>query len=337
MMKPYLTSTSTLDLKMTSGSLIDVHHHALLPSIVGTPKIPNVDIPIWDVDSSVRMMDKFGIKAAILSLSAPGIPLNDQKEACLLARRVNEHFASIIEKYPSRFGAFAALPIPFVDEAVRELDYAVNQLGLDGVGLFSNYAGSYLGAPKFDPIFEFLNDKSVTAHIHPTMAYGSSIDTFELPPSLFEFTFDTTRAVAQLVFNGVLGKYKKLKLIVSHAGGTIPYLAKRLTYGIAIQKSLTNRQPADVIGQLKSLYYDTAVCGNPHALSCLSELVGPDHILFGSDFPYLPLEVLEENQNGLMTYDGFTREDLEIIAHGNISALFPAAAKRFGLPVMAAA
>jgi predicted TIM-barrel fold metal-dependent hydrolase len=303
---------------------IDVHHHALLPAVVGPSPFGNsADIPEWSVERSLDTMDRTGTRTALLSLTAPGVPFTDPARAITIATEVNQLLAGIIERDPSRFGAFATLPLPDVDSALAELHHAIDVLGLDGIGLMSHYGGHYLGDPLFEPLWAAIEERGTPVHIHP-VSPASNQDLFDLPPSLFEFTFDTTRSIVQMLFNGTLTRHPDLKIIVSHAGGTLPYLAQRLTYGAEIQSALRDRQPPDVIGLLRRLYYDTAVSGNPYSLAALTELVDTDHILFGSDFPYLSQQIIDDNADGVFSHEALAGEQAaHAVARGNARTLFP--------------
>jgi predicted TIM-barrel fold metal-dependent hydrolase len=307
---------------MPAPEKIDVHHHALLPAIVGpSPFSSTADIPEWSLERSLDTMDRTGTRTALLSLTAPGVPFDDPARAITMAREVNQLLAGIIERDSNRFGAFATLPLPDVDSAIAELRHAIDVLELDGIGLVSHYGGRYLGDPLFEPLWAAIEERGTPVHIHPVSPPGQ--DLFGLPPSLFEFTFDTTRTIVQMMFNGTLTRHPDLKIIVSHAGGTLPYLAQRLTYGAEIQSSLRDRQPPDVIALLRRLYYDTAVSGNPYSLAALTELVDTDHILFGSDFPYLSQQVIDDNADGVFGNEAFAGEEAaEAVARGNARTLF---------------
>jgi predicted TIM-barrel fold metal-dependent hydrolase len=302
---------------------IDVHHHALFPEIVGPSPFGNVDIPTWSVRRTLDSMDRSGTRTALLSLSAPGVPFADAERAISLASQVNRALADIIERDPGRFGAFATLPLPDVDSAIAEIHHAIDVLGLDGIGLMSNYGGRYLGDPLFEPLWATIEERGTPVHIHPVTPWSDQ-DLFGLPPSLFEFTFDTTRSIVQMMFNGTLTRHPDLKIILSHAGGTLPYLAKRLTYGAEIQSALGDRQPADVFGILRRLYYDTAVSGSPYSLAALTELVDTDHILFGSDFPYLSQEIIDDNAEAVFRNRALADAEVaDAVAQGNARTLFP--------------
>ncbi|CAL9659972.1 amidohydrolase family protein [Streptomyces sp. enrichment culture] len=307
--------------------LIDVHHHAIPPAYAKAlgdrVAIPGVDYPTWSAEASLDVMDRHSIAAAVLSITAPGVTFAEGDEARRLARQVNEYFAQTVAAHPDRFGAFAILPLPDVAAAKDELAYAVDELGLDGVGLLTSYGNRYLGDPEFEPLLAEIAERGLPVHVHPGTPPAKDLATFDLPPSLYEFTFETTRTVVSLLFNGVLGRLPHLKLIVSHAGGTLPFLAQRLTYGPTIGKYLTDRAPADVIGQLRGIYYDIAMSATSFALPALTELAAPDKILFGSDYPFMPASHTTENVEGFARFPGWNDQQRTAIGRTNALALFP--------------
>lgn len=312
--------------------LIDVHHHAIPPAYAQAlgdrVAIPGVDYPTWTPEESLEVMDRHSIAASVLSITAPGVTFADRDEARHLARQVNEYYAELIARHPARFGAFAILPLPDVAAAKDELAYAVDELGLDGIGLLTSYGNRYLGDPEFEPLLAEIAERGLPVHVHPGTPPAKDLATFDLPPSLYEFTFETTRTVVSLLFNGVLERLPHLKLIVSHAGGTLPFLAQRLTYGPTIGKYLTERAPSDVIASLRGLYYDIAMSANPYALPALTELAAPDRILFGSDFPFMPAAHTTENVTGFATYPGWNDQQRTAIGRTNALQLFPRLAEQ---------
>ena len=268
-----------MDKSAKSFGAIDVHHH-IIPDFyrtainragLGVP-VPGVDYPTWSVNSSLAVMDRNGVAAAVVSITEPNIHFGDQAEANALAREVNQYFAELIS---GRFGAFAVLPLPDVNASLVELEHAIDDLGLDGVGLLTHYKGVYLGHPSLMPILAEIERRGVPAFVHPTVPPSKDQPIFGLPPSLYEFTFDTTRAVVNLLYSGALDRYPNLQLVLSHGGGTIPYLAKRLTYGPVINSRLSERAPRDIIAVLRRLYYDIALTANGFALPSLQALLEP--------------------------------------------------------------
>jgi 6-methylsalicylate decarboxylase len=309
---------------------IDVHHHILPDIYLEAMKqaglqnpIPGVDYPTWDVNASLAMMNQQGIATAIVSISEPGVHFGDAALAQKLARQINEFSAHLISDHPQRFGAFAVLPLPDVDAALKELTYALDTLKLDGVGLLTNYHGVYLGDEALDPLFAELNRRRVPIFIHPSSPPAKDQLMFGLPASLYEFTFDTTRTVAHLLFSGTLDRYPDLRLILAHAGGTIPYLAKRLSYATTISPSLKNLTPTHLYDSLRRLYYDVAMSASPYALPSLQALIDPFHILFGSDFPFMPESSVAEAISELQKYNGFDHKERHMVERDNAHTLFP--------------
>lgn len=314
----------------TQPQRIDVHHHIIPPVYLEAMRrvgiadpIPGVDYPDWDVQTTLAVMDRQGIATAMVSISEPGVYFRSVALARDLARQINEFSARLVADHPQRFGAFAVLPLPDVEAALRELAYALDTLKLDGIGLLTNYRGTYLGDAALDALFAELNRRQVVAFIHPSTPPSTDQPTFGLPPSLYEFTFDTTRMVANLLYSGTLDRYPHLRLILSHAGGTVPYLAKRLTFGPTIGSYLKARAPQNLIASLRQLYYDVAMSASPYALPSLQALVDPSHILFGSDYPFMPEPSVADNVAGLADYEGFDQQAQWMIERENALALFP--------------
>lgn len=309
---------------------IDVHHHVIPPFYreamaaagLASP-IPGVDYPGWEVEASLGMMERQGIATAVVSITEPGVHFGDPGLAVRLARQVNEYMAGLIADHPGRFGAFAVLPLPDVKAAMVELEHALDVLELDGVGLFTNYRGTYLGDPSFDELLGELQRRGTAIHVHPTVPPASSQPLFDLPPSLYEFTFETTRLVAQLLYGATLDRYPDLRLILSHAGGAVPYIAERLSLGPVIGSHLAERAPADPIRSLQRLYYDVAMAASPYALPSLRALVAPSQVLLGTDFPFMPEWSGAQNASGLVRHGGFDRDELAQVAHGNAASLLP--------------
>jgi 6-methylsalicylate decarboxylase len=318
----------SINRKSAEPNRIDVHHHILPPEYVkavterGALDAGGVAFPSWDVESNLALMDRAGIATAMTSIAAPGVYFGNKAAAQSLARRCNELSARLMSDHPQRFGAFASLPLPDVDAALEELDYSLDTLGMDGVVLLSSIGDQYLGDPAFDAVFDELNRRKAVVFIHPTVPPSSRNLKLALPGALVEFVFDTTRAVTNLVFTGTLERCPDISFIVSHAGGTIPFLASRLALGALIPE-LNEKAPRGAVSYLKRLYYDTALSTSRFPLSSLRELVDPSHILFGSDYPYLPEPGIHAEIKGLVDYDGFDEPTRASIDRGNALALFP--------------
>lgn len=309
----------------TEANRIDVHHHILPPDYlsalasVGITSSGGRPIPEWDLQSTLTLMDRHAIAAAITSISEPGVYFGDEAFARDLARRCNEFSAQLIQEYPQRFGAFAILPLPDIDAALRELEYALDTLKLDGVVLLSSVDGKYPGDPLFEELFAELNHRKAVVFLHPTVPIINGELKLDLPPFLIEFVFDTTRAVTNLVYSGTLERCPDIRFIVAHAGGTVPYLAYRISMG----QVMLPGAPQGTLTYLKQLYYDTALSVNPNALCSLQELVDASRILFGSDYPFAPEVTLFLAIQGMQNFDGFDEQARKAIERESALALFP--------------
>ncbi len=307
---------------------IDVHHHVAPPEYVsalaarGITSAGGRPFPIWDLEENLSFMDRHGIETAMLSVSAPGVFFGDLGLAKELARACNEFLAGLVNAYPRRFGAFAVLPLPDVEASLDELAYALDTLGLDGAGLLSSVDRRYMGDPAYGALFDGLNRRRAVAFMHPHTPDEDVPPGMNIPSSLIEFVFETTRAVATLLFTGTLERCPDLRLILPHAGGTVPYIALRLSLG-QFWPGLQEHVPRGVLAYLQRFYYDTAVSAAPFALRSLQELVDDSHILFASDYPFAPELATVATIGGLEGYDGFDAAVLASVYRGNALGLFP--------------
>jgi 6-methylsalicylate decarboxylase len=341
---------------MSTTRRIDVHHHILTPDYiealakVGVVQAGGHPFPRWKPADSLAVMDRYEIDTALLSVSAPGLCFGDAIKARDMARSLNEFAATCVAHAPLRFGFFATLPLPDVDAALVESSYALDQLSADGIGLLSNYEGIYLGDPRFESLFAELDRRAAVIHIHPTVFTGSEIPSARnagspLPtvePSVLEFVFDTTRAVANLIFSGTLKRYPHLRIILSHAGGAVPLFSERLMDRSEIlavmQKVQAGQAPPpspeelealmqtaleSTFRQLRALYYDTALSTNNTVLSALQRLVPSSQILLGTDYPFAQEAGIRYALEGLATYAGFSEQDRKAIESQNALKLFP--------------
>jgi predicted TIM-barrel fold metal-dependent hydrolase len=198
----------------------------------------------------------------------------------------------------------------------------MDTLKLDGVVLMASIGELYLGDPAFDALFAELNRRKTPVFVHPTVHPSSQRLKLNVPGALVEFVFDTTRAAVNLIYSGTMERYPDLRIILSHAGGTIPFVAWRLTLGKLVP-SLDAKAPQGAIAYLKRFYYDTALSASPYALSALRELVDPSHILFGSDFPFLPGAKGIQSAKDTDTYVSNDPAVRMAVSRDNALALFP--------------
>jgi predicted TIM-barrel fold metal-dependent hydrolase len=304
---------------------IDIHHHFLPPEhmrrenlrVKNAHAMPREDLLTWSPDRAIAMMDANAIRTAIASISTPGIWFDRGHEAAHLAQAWNDYAAEQVARHPKRFGFFATIPLPATAAARAETTRALDQLKADGIALFTNYDGKYLGDESFVDALAGLDQRDAIVYVHPTVpAYGRPIP--ELLPQVIEFAFETTRAVVSLLVNGRLKQFPRIRWIFSHSGGCIPMLAGRLEHLLG-RAHFSEKIPGGPRHFLQNLYFDLAGAGSPGALAALRHLMPPEHILYGSDAPFVkPHEGLAE-----MTQTPFSAPELSLIEHQNAERLIP--------------
>ena len=232
-------------------------------------------------------MDAHGIDTAITSISAPGVLLGEERSTVELARSCNEFAAGMMRSHPARFGMFAALPLPYVEASLAEIDYAFEVLKTSGVALMTNYDGRYLGDPAFAPVLEALGARGAVAFVHPTVCVAPACDP-ALSPSTLEFPFDTTRTIVSLIANRRHLQFPLVRFIFCHAGGATPMLASRIANQLGRTPAIRARGDLDVFAALRGLYYDTAGYFDAAQLDSLLRIAPLEHVLLGTDYPFVP-------------------------------------------------
>lgn len=282
--------------------------------------------PVWNADAHLKFMEEAGVSTALVSLSSPHPYWGDIGESKELCRAINEETADLAKKYPGKFKFNACLPLPDVDAAIAEAKYALDELGASGIKLASNSRGQYLGAPEMEPLFAYLNEKNAVINIHPHRPTPQQEGIFTAGAvSLFEFIADTTRAVMNLIANGCLERYENLKVIVPHCGSFLPNIYQRFQGIIAVLGSKGLMPNIDVKGNFSKLYFDTSGHPVPYLFDMLMQITTPDHVLYGSDFPYTPTpeiigtqKKLKEKLDSEERYAGFSEQ----IFQSNFEKLF---------------
>jgi len=288
-----------------SAHRIDVHHHILPPNYVRAvgddrigPLIVAGKTPEWTPQHSIEAMDRNGIEKAITSISSPGLWFGDVAATRALTRECNDYAAQIRNDHPGRFGVFASLPLPDIEGSLREIAYALDELKADGIGLLTNYDGKYPGDPAFAPVFDELNRRKAVVYFHPTQASCCHAHALAIPAATLDFPFDTTKAITSMLFSGTFARCRDIRFIFSHAGGTVPFLAERIAR-LEVRPEFRAHVPDGVMFELKRLFFDTALSANKLAFSALLQLVAPDKVLFGSDYPFAPETTMVATIKGL--------------------------------------
>ncbi|TGJ99533.1 amidohydrolase [Leptospira semungkisensis] len=310
---------------------IDVHHH-FIPSFYtealhdqGIKVVAGAPLPSWDPKRSINAMNVNGVRTAITSISSPGVYFGNREAAVSLARRCNEYAREIKELYPGRFGSFAILPMPLPKESTQEAIYALDTLKAEGVVLLASTRGKFLGDPDFEELMAELNKRNAVVFVHPDIHPSSETLGLKTPGFILEFLCDTTRAAVNLIYTGTLEKYPRIKWILAHAGGFLPYVAWRVSLGNLLPE-ISERTPQGILTYLRRFYFDTALSPSPFAMSALKELVDSDHILFGSDFPFAPEPLFVHQREELAKLKQFDPTTLAAIDRGHALKLFPSLA-----------
>ncbi|HEV2522672.1 MAG TPA: amidohydrolase family protein [Candidatus Acidoferrales bacterium] len=302
---------------------IDVHHHFAPPTWVaamkGNPLLQTANTT-WTPEKSIEDLDRGNGAAAVLSITNPGLYLGDKGQAIRLARECNDFGAKVVQAHPTRFGLFAAMPLPDVDATLKEVAYAYDQIHADGIGFMTSFGDTWLGNPAYRPVMEELNRRNAVVFVHPTAAdccrnlnYATGVH-----PASMEYGTDTTRAITGVCFSGDAVRFPNIRWIWSHGGGTMPFLAGRIG-GAA--RNFKQQLPNGLIAELKKFYYDLAGAGNAGAVASLKELVSSDKILFGTDFP--PGGHMLENAQTIRELNMFSEADLKLIDRDNVVRLLP--------------
>jgi predicted TIM-barrel fold metal-dependent hydrolase len=259
---------------------IDVHHH--------------VAPPVW-----VDALKKAGFL--------------DKEDAARVARESNEYTKKLMADHPGRFGLFATLPLPHIDESLKEIAYAFDVLKADGIGMMTSYGDKWLGYSYFAPIWEELNRRKATVYTHPTGA-NCCVNLVEgVPETVVEYGADTTRSIASLIFSGTSQRYKDINFIFSHGGGVLTATAERFQIQMVTTppyKDKFTRESVDK--ELQRFFYDTAQIANAVTINALVKLVPVTQVVFGSDYPY---RTAEQHVKGLAS--AFDAADLKLIERDN--------------------
>jgi predicted TIM-barrel fold metal-dependent hydrolase len=311
-----------------SARKIDVHCHLNPPfyqeAVIANRGMPQIGrFPDSTVPTVLDLMDNNEIEFSIPAVTYPGVHFMPPDLARDIARRCNDFSADQAAKLPKRFGGFALVPMHDMKHAVAEIDYALDTLKLDGICLFASYGEKFLGDAAFDPVLEALNSHGAVCFIHPTVSPSSRDLDLPYPASLIEYPIDTTRAAVHLLFTGALTRYPRIRFILSHAGGTLPFLAYRLSVLPWLIKRIPQLSREQIYDGLRQFYYDTALSAGRQTMASLETVAAPDRILFGTDFPYTSVEVVADEVKNLLDQEFDPPGQRAAIDRDNALALFP--------------
>jgi predicted TIM-barrel fold metal-dependent hydrolase len=235
-----------------------------------------------------------------------------------MARGCNEYGADMMREYPGRFGLFATLSMLDIDATLKEIEYALDVLKADGIGLQTNYGDKWLGHPAYKPVLEELNRRKAVVYVHPLAAAccgNLSVGAF---PAVIEVPHDTTRTVTSLLLSGSFARHRDIKWLFSHAGGTVPMLAGRINAFYGARPNLKEFAPDGIEAEFQRLYYDTANATSAPAMAALTKLVPATQVTFGTDYPYFP-----GSQIAALRGLGLPPDQLRAIESGSAMGLLP--------------
>ena len=309
--------------------LVDVHAHcypkmymdALKKMGKGEEGGVGIKIPEWSsTDERLRMMNSLGIDVQVLGLSAPSVYFQDAQLSNCLAQMTNDFIAEVCRKHPNHFLGLASVPLTNLNNAVDELNRALNDLKMDGVLLGTNINGKSLSEDQFLPFLEELNRREIPIALHPMKAIGEEFmpeeDVKLAIPSNVGFIFETTRTMAQMIFKGTLDKLGNLTFILPHSGGCIPFLYPRwdISYRSRPESHSLRKLRHPPSYYLKRQYYDTALAYFHSSIRCTLDLAGVDHLLFGTDSPYTADFRLKETVESIQTF-GFSTDEKDKVSY----------------------
>ncbi len=301
---------------------IDVHHHISPPSWVDALKSMKKDTPPvtnWSVQKTIEDMDAGGVATAMTSPTTPQLQGLDAPTAARIAKESNEYAKKLEADHPGRFGTWAMLPLPHVDESLKTIEYAFDTLKVDGVGIMTSYGDKWLGYKEFEPVWQELNRRKAIVYTHPTGANCCVNLVRGVDEAYIEFGTDTTRSIFSMIFSGFAEKYADINWIWSHGGGSITAFYERFTVQALMRPPYKETFTRDrVEKQIRRFYYDTAAIPNDVTLSALAKMVPVSQIVYGTDFPY---RRAAEYTKPLA--DFFKAEELKAVDRDNALRLIP--------------
>ena len=283
--------------------VIDVHSHIITPEFVysleneGRLLDEGFPLPKYNVKNHLKWMDEAGVQTSVLTLAAP------QPSSAEVVRQTNEDAARIKKEHPDRFLFCAALPLPDVNAAIREAIYSLDTLKADGIKLATNIGGQYLGAPELDTLFSVLNERKAVVILHPHRPEPVNKQVMQQTPlAMQEYLSETTRAVSNMISRNVLARYNNIKVVVPHCGAYLPLAIPRMKSLTPVMQANKMVGEIDYEANLRALYYDLAGAHSPEVIRMLLTITTPDHLLYGSDYPYVAPQVLKQSLARMKDY-----------------------------------
>ena len=275
-----------LFMKNTASVGMEKESDGTIVTTIDNQSVLKTDLSKYDIGQKIREMDALGIDISILSTNIPGPCMLSAELALRGAQCVNNYMAEMIQQYPGRFAGIACLPWQNPQEAILEMNRAVDSLGLCAVMLFSNIGGRPVDLPEFEPVFANAAARGLPIVIHPTFpSWRSAIMDYMLTP-MIGFQMDSSLALLRLILGGTMERLPNLKILMPHAGGVLPYMIGRIDY----QTEVMGRKPESITEPpstyLKRVYLDSC-SPSVQALKYAWEYSGPERFLLGTDHPWV--------------------------------------------------
>ena len=300
---PLLLLSMMVATEIEAQGVIDVHSHLIPPEFLSTLESEGrlmdegFPLPKYDAEGHLKWMDEAGVQTSVLTLAAP------QPISAKVVRSTNEAAAKLRKEHPGRIMFCAALPLPDVDAAIQETIYALDTLKADGIKLATNVQGQYLGAPELDTLFSVLNERKAVVILHPHRPEPVNRQVMQQTPlAMQEYLSETTRAVSNMISRNVLARYNNIKVVVPHCGAYLPLAVPRMKSLTPVMQKNRMVDEIDYEANLAALYYDLAGAHSPMIIRMLLTITTPDHLLYGSDYPYVAPQVLTQSLQHMKQY-----------------------------------
>lgn len=304
---------------------IDIHAHTfptdylkILKKTLSSPPPIKSDWE-WDETRYLKEMDQWSIDTQVLSLAPPGVYFEDARMVEELCRTCNDRYAEICARRPERFRMFASLPIVDPERACKEFERVKEFPGFSGIALASHVGDKSLDADEFGAFFTLVDQRELVIFMHPIWrALPEAWNAYRLH-HLIGLPMDTTFAVTRLILSGFFDRYPRLRLIVAHVGGTLPYLSERIER--AFREGRSRNKPSFY---LRNIFYDTAGPTHEAVIACVAKIYGATQIVFGSDFPFgLGQEGMQYMEKAISVVErsGLSDGERECIFSGNLRKL----------------
>jgi len=292
-----------------SEKKIDFHCHAILPSYIRGMEKLGIDsaaeegypLPKWTLDEHLKFMSDAHIDYSVLSMPTPHIYRGNEGLSAKVSREINEEMAKLCREHSDKFGFVATLPTPCVKSSLEEIRYAMDELDALGVKVPSNSYGVYLGDPSMDEIFAELDRRKALVILHPSPAKEvprKDVITGRVM-ALYEYPTDTTRALLNLLANGTLEHFQNIRLVAPHTGSFLPYMKSRANAMFQLLAARGMIKPIDIEKSIGRLYFDLAGDPMPDEMDMLLKITDKEHIVYGSDYPYVLPSILLKKKAAL--------------------------------------